>query len=164
MPQYFQNFPYTTVSYKGSEVIVRDIIKAIEMTITVDGSPGLFFDYEMTDGERIENVSYNFYGSTQYHWVLIFINGIKDPLNDLPQRDYIIRQACADIYGNLDGVHHYENSNRPGEIIDAFSSNAYPITNIEFMTAENEKKRRIKILRPEYLSKFVSLYEDQISS
>lgn len=161
--QYFQTFPYSTFFYDGNEIIVRDIIKALSLSVSPEDSPNLFFEYDMADGEKIENVAYNFYGSTQYHWVLIFINGIKNPLNDLPQKDYVIRAACADIYGNIDGLHHYENINRPGEIVDFLANDSYPVTNIEHMLAENEKKRRIKILRPEYLSKFVSTYNQEIS-
>lgn len=162
MAQYFQNFPYTTASYAGNDVIVRDIIRAIDMTVITEGNPGLFIEYIMQDGEKIENVAYNFYGSTQYHWVLIYINGIKDHINDLPQKDYILRQACIDIYGSTDGTHHFENANNPGEVVDFLFTPGYPVTNIDHMTAENEKKRKIKILREEYLTQFVSMYLSQL--
>lgn len=165
MAQYFQNFPYTTFQIDSTnEVFVRDIIRAIDFTIIDPGNPNLLFDYYMQDGEKLENVAYNFYGSTQYHWVLMFINNIKDPINDLPQKDYILREACLEIFGSLDGTHHFENQNNPGEVVDFLFAPAIPISNIEYMMAENEKKRKIKILNQQYLSQFVNLYNQQISS
>lgn len=164
MAQYFQNFPYTTFSYNNSDVIVKDFIRAIDFTIINSGNPNLMMDYYMQDGERLENIAYNFYGSTQYHWVLMYINGIKDPINDLPQKDYILREACLSIYGSLDATHHFENANNPGEVVDFLFTPGFPVTNIEYMMAENEKKRKIKVLRQDYLSEFVNLYNQQLAS
>lgn len=159
---YFDKFPYTTFSDNGDKIFVRDIISAVEMKFNPIDYPNLFIDYYLQDGEKIENVAYNFYGSTEYHWVLIYINGIKDPFNDLPQKDYVLRQACADIYGNIDAVHHYESTINPGEWVDFLYTPAVIVTNIEYMTQENEKKRKIKVLQKQYLSDFVSLYMGEV--
>lgn len=159
---YFDKFPYTTFSDNGDATIVRDIVSAISLKFSPLDSPNLFYDYYLQDGEKIEHVAYNIYGSTEYHWVLIYINGIKDPFNDLPQKDYVLREACADIYGDIDVVHHYENANNPGEWVDFLYTPAVIVTNIEHMTKENEKKRKIKILRPQYLSDFTSLYMSEV--
>lgn len=160
---YFDKFPYTTFSDNGNKIFVRDIVNAIELKFNPRDYPNLFYDYYLQDGEKIENVAYKVYGSTGYHWVLIYINGIKDPINDLPQKDYVIREACIEIYGNPDATHHYENANNPGEWVDFLFTPAIIITNLEYMTQENEKKRQIKILHPQYLSEFVNLYMNEVT-
>lgn len=162
MSQYFQNFPYTTFS-SDNQTIVKDIIRAVSLNIIDEGNPNLLYDYYLSDGEKLENVAYFTYGSTQYHWVLVFINGIQDPINDLPQKDSILRELCQVIYGDPDGVHHFEDPLKPGNIVDFLTTPAIPVTNIEYMMRENEKKRKIRVLRPEYLTNFVDLYNKQIA-
>jgi len=159
---YFDKFKYTTFANDGDNIFVRDIINAIEMKFTPKDYPSLFEDYYLSDGEKIENVAYSFYGSTEYHWVLIYINGIKDPVNDLPQKDYVIREACAQIYGDIDAIHHYESTTNPGEWVDFLYTPAVIVTNIEHMTKENEKKRKIKVLRAQYLTDFVTMYMNEV--
>lgn len=155
---YFSNFQYT--EFEGS--IVRDIIRSVSLIYDVQDSSDLFDTYEMMDGEKIENISYRLYGSTEYHWVLLFINDIKNPWNDLPQKESVIRDACIDRFGSPDGIHHYESSIRKGEWVNSFDINAFPVTNIEYLMNENDKKRKIKTLKPQFLSDFVNLYMEQI--
>jgi hypothetical protein len=161
---YFDKFPYTTFIDGKEETIVCDFVSAIDMIYNPTDYPDLFTDYYMQDGEKIENVAYSFYGSTDYHWVLIYINGIKDPYNDLPQRDFILRESCAEIYGSLDGLHHYESASNAGEVVDFLHSPSIRITNVEHMIQENEKKRKIKVLRNQYLSDFVSMYIQKVQT
>lgn len=160
---FFDRFPYTTfVLPDGSDTLVRDITRAIALKFEQVDAQNIFEDYEVLDGEKIEHIAYRFYGSTEYHWILIFINGILDPLNDLPQKDYVIRRACQAKFGDLNGLHHYENANNPGEWVDFLHTPGIPVSNLDWMTSENEKKRRIRILRPQYLSEFVDLYMAQL--
>jgi len=160
---FFDQFSYSTFTLPDkSETLVRDITRAVALKFEQSDTLNLFQEYEVMDGEKIENIAYRFYGSTEYHWVLIFINGILDPLNDLPQKDYVIRRACESEFGDLNGLHHYENANNPGEWVDFLHTPGIPVSNLEWMTSENEKKRRIRILRPQYLSEFVDLYMAQM--
>lgn len=162
---FFDQFQYTTFTLPdNSETLVRDITRAVALKFDQADTQNLFSEYEVQDGEKIEHLAYRFYGSTEYHWVLMFINGILDPLNDLPQKDYVIRKACLSRFGSLDSLHHYENANNPGEWVDFLHTPGIPISNLEWMTKENEKKRRIRILRSEYLSEFVDLYMNQMKA
>lgn len=157
---FFDKFGYTTYQIGSNQILVRDIIRSVRLTVDKDSD--LFEEYRVMDNEKLENIAYNFYGSTEYHWVLAFINGILDQNNFLPKSDAILRKAAAKIYSDIDAVHHWVDPNNRGEWVDAQTPNCIPVTNIEHMTNENEKKRLIKILKPIFLTNFVSLYMEQI--
>jgi hypothetical protein len=43
-----------------------------------------FFEYSIQDNELIENISYKFYDSVTYWWIIAVFNNIKNPFYDLP--------------------------------------------------------------------------------
>lgn len=161
---YFDKFGYTLYQIGSNQILVRDFIKGVAFKFDASQADDLFDEYSVQDNEKLENISYNFYGSTGYHWVLAFVNGILDQNNDLPKSDEILRKAASKLYSNIDGIHHWENSENPGEWVDSMFPTAFPVTNIEYMNQLNEQKRLIKILKPIYLSNFVSAYMDQVAS
>ena len=160
---FFASFPYTTTDIvNGESTLVVDFIRSA--SLSVDNTDAIFEDYEVADNERIEDIAYRLYGDPNYHYVLLFINDIKNPFDELPKSDYILRQACVDAFGSIDGIHHYENPLKSGDIVDYTYQNAIPITNMDYMTSENEKNRIIRILKSQYLTDFVSSYLSELTT
>lgn len=116
---YFSNFP--TTAYKISETeytLATDFIKAIEIDPLLK-SDSLFSDpYELKDNETPEIISHKFYGSVDYHWVIMLINEKFDPFNDFPKSDDIVQKDTIRKFGNLEGIHHYEDAS--GKIINIY--------------------------------------------
>lgn len=157
---FLDTFPLTTYDISNSEsIFVRDIIRGIRIDPELKTNPFNFTVYQAKDNETPEIISYMFYQSTFYHWVIMLFNDKFDPYNDFPKSDDIIRKMTINKYGTLNGLHHYENTD--GDWVDEFTIEAerVPITNYEFMIQQNEEKRNVKILRTELLSEFVQLYQ-----
>ena len=162
---FLDNFPVTTFQYDANnEIVVRDFIRSVQINGPFFTQDALFDTYYMSDGEKIENISYNYYGTSEYHWVIMYINGIFNPRKQCPQTEEYMRNICPDIYGNVDSIHHYEKTDGSGEWVDKFTKPSIPITNIQFMISQNELKRPIKLLKRQYLSYFLNQYENAINS
>lgn len=80
MSNYFENFP--TINYQGRNV--RDITRRNKFLKSVTTNPLLFLPYTVKEGERPENIAYNYYGSTDYTWLVYLSNNIVDPYHQWP--------------------------------------------------------------------------------
>jgi Base plate wedge protein 53 len=159
---FFENFPYTTFRIdRNSSILVQDIIRGIRLDPRLKEDSVHWFPYSMKDEETPEMVSYKFYKSTQYHWVIMLLNERFDFINDFPHTYDVINRFALRKYDDVNGTHHYEASD--GEWVDEFTPLANPITNLEFEQQVNESKRLIKVLKPELLTEFVSMYEALIN-
>jgi hypothetical protein len=160
----FKNFP--VIPYKISKtesVAVQDIIRVVRLDPKLKNEPMFFTDYRIADNETPEMISYKFYGTTAYHWVIMLLNEKFDPYEDFPKSDKILRKYCQKKYTDILGVHHYIEP-LYGRPTDEFNTEKIIVTNLEYEISENEKKRNIKILKQEVLSEFVGNYINTIST
>ena len=130
----------------------------------------VFFDkYEVKDGEKPEQVSHRFYGSTDYHWVVLSINNISDRYYGWPLSIQDLENYIAEKYTNPDGIHHYEITQSSGKTstldkshlitVNSDTSGASVVSNREHEDRINENKRLIKILKPIYLDEYVEEFK-----
>lgn len=129
--------------------------------------------YYVEDGERPEHISYNFYGSSYYHWVVLMVNNIVDVHNEWPRPTDSLFEYVEDKYGtgNASEVHHYVlredvNGNEVEEEIyvdydasDLASGVMQEVSNYNYELALNESKRQIYLLKPQYLGEFLNTYK-----
>lgn len=80
MAKYFSNFP--TVSYNG--VTIRDITKRTNFIQNNLSNPYLFLPYTVKEGEKPEDIAYNYYGSVEATWLVLMCNNIVDPYTQWP--------------------------------------------------------------------------------
>lgn len=159
---FLDKFPSTTFEIKKNELIlVTDFIRAVSIDPSLKNDDTLFTTYITKDGETPEQLSYKFYKTTQYHWLIMLLNEKFDNINDFPQPDNRIRAHTLQKYGSLTTIHHYINA--AGTIVDAFDPLKIPVTVYEYETTLNETKREVKIMRVEILSEFIQQYQDRIN-
>lgn len=158
---FFSKFPSTTFQLDSkTKLLVTDILRAISVDPNVKHNDIYYYEYNAKDDETPEIISHKAYKSTLYHWVIMLVNEKFDPWNDFPKNDLTLQKMTISKYGSLDGIHHYEDVN--GNIVDELS-NGIPITYIEYVRQQNESKRKVKILKREVLSDFVSQYQTLVS-
>jgi prophage tail gpP-like protein len=58
-------------------------------------------------------------------------------------------------YTEPDGVHHYEDSD--GDVVSITTD--YPVSNYTYEERINDKKNKIKLLKPEYIESFVEEFK-----
>ena len=90
-------------------------------------------------------ISYSIYGDASYYWTIILINNIQDTFFDLPLSQEELRLHVIKKM-ELDGIPEDEISDRYYQ---------YYIQAEE----ENNLKRNILVVRPEFINTFVSLVQ-----
>ena len=76
----------------------------------------------------------------------------------------VIFNSFADSVDGYKGISYFINSNGVIKDLDAKQNNEtiYAITRLDELTIENEKKRRIKVIRPNRVVEFASLYFSKV--
>jgi hypothetical protein len=178
---YFANFPYTTFEFSGNQAVVKDILRRARFLSEYRPYSDLFETYEINDSETPQTIAYDYYSSASYHWVIMIFNEIHDLTEEWPRNNYELDTYCEKKYGadknsimawvdpngNICGeVKKYSkgvawiapsNPGAPGNIYYT------PLTFTNHEENENEKKRLIKIMRPELLSEFLKQFNDKIN-
>lgn len=181
---YFAKFPLIAYTFdsRTSFKLATDILRRISVNPETKGNYALFEKYVIKDGETPETVSFKFYNDTQYHWVIMLLNDIIDPRFDWPLTEAQLFDYVNTKYsGNITGVQYYTISSDNKTVVDPTQQiqkkavdefgvtyldgyeisfpDPFPITNMAHETNLNEEKRTINVLRPKYLTAFVSEFE-----
>ena len=184
---YFDYLPnhyvWETNSIGGiSKKLVKNIFRRVILSGKIERYVNSYEAYYIEDGERPESVAYNFYGDPELDWIILTANNITDPYTQWPMDSNTLLSYVNDIYDNPDGVHHYETN----EILDTDGSvlykegievnenfravlsdnttlsknqSLYTVTNIEYETMVNERRRVIGIPDNNFVDFFTSEIE-----
>lgn len=159
---FFSQYPNSLYKISDSEsTVVTDFIRSVSIDPVLKENSMYYTLYTAMDNETPEMISHRNYGSVQYHWIIILLNEKFDPFSDYPKSDDVLRSYAKKQYGSVDGIHHYADID--GIQVDDLAVIKYPVTNYEYLVAENEKKRQIKILRKEMIPEFISMYSGAIN-
>lgn len=128
-----------------------------------------YYPYTIGDGERAEVLSYRYYGSVKYVWLIWLINDIIDPYNQWPYSNNDLNKIIADRYGSVQYaqtlVHEYRKLIRSGSTtekaysiqVDESTYNTLPIdersivTKLDYEFQLNEDKRNINLIEDVYI-------------
>ena len=171
---YFNTFPvipYDSVGdYNFKEV--TNILRRVRLRAKVKTNVMLFDTYDVKEGETPEMIADKLYGDPELHWVVLMVNDITDRFHQWPMNFSQFNQYVEDKYDDINGIHHYEVAQESGDtsikiwVENDSDTNAYSgataITNYEHELAEQDRKRKIRLLDDRYLGLFVSEFEKRI--
>ena len=115
-------------------------------------------------------VSDKHHGSSHFHWVVMLLNNISDVNHDWVKSTRQMQKYLLDKYteAQLIEAHHYEVDQTSGdttikiEVENATYPLATAVTNYEYEIALNEEKRKIDLLKNDYLGFFTDEFENLI--
>lgn len=153
---YFKNFPL--VQY--GEHTVRNIILKGKIGKDLIQSYDAYYPYTIKTGESPTSLSYDYYGSVEYVWLIFLVNDIVDPYYDWPMDDSIFNQYITNKYGsivdamNLAAGSYYRNPNYSYWMTKTTYMNISSsertgwtvVSNYDYEVYKNEEKRKIKLL------------------
>lgn len=155
---YFEKFP--TIEYEGIDM--HDITIRYKINELVRDSVNTYEQYKLSYGERPEDVSYRLYDSVTFHWVILLMNDISNPLDEWFKTDEELELLISEKYVSGDDIHHWLDSE--GYFInDDQGGGSVSVTNREFEELINDERRNIKVLRPEYLYQLINEFEKSIN-
>lgn len=99
MSRYFNRFPL--VDYNGSPA--TNILARVDFTDQTKKDIYVNFDYVLQEGStRPDILSFNYYNSPQYDWLIYMTNNIIDPYHDYYKSQADFKNYIAGKYGNAE--------------------------------------------------------------
>lgn len=95
--QYFRKFPITV--YKGQPAL--NILRRVDFNSSVKDFLTSFYAHTMSTDDKIENISYDYYGDVDLDWVLYHVNDIIDPRYDVPISYDTFEDFLVKKYGSI---------------------------------------------------------------
>tara|TARA_R110000851_G_scaffold229506_1_gene382190 strand:+ start:771 stop:1319 length:549 start_codon:yes stop_codon:yes gene_type:complete len=157
----------------GDPKVVTNLLRRVAVRAKIKTNTLLFDTYNVKEGETPEIIADKLYDDITLHWVVLLMNDITDRYHQWPMNFSQFNQFIADKYDDVDGTHHYELAQSSGDTTtkievynnsalysgdDDFYSSATVITNREYEEAQQEIKRQIRLLDPQYINDFVEEY------
>ena len=167
---YFTSFPvipYDSVG-NGDFKFVTNLLKRVGVRAKVKANVSVFDTYDLKEGETPEMIADKLYDDPELHWVVLLMNDITDRYHQWPLNYNQFLAHINDKYDNIDATHHYEIAQTSGDTtlkINIGTDNtdhagATAITNYEYEVAQEDQKRKIRLLDPEYIDAFVTEYQN----
>ena len=173
---YFKNIPtiiYDSVG-NGEFKDVKNLLRRVAIRAKVKTNTLLYDTYDVKEGETPESIADKLYDDPELHWIVLLVNDITDRYHQWPMNFSQFNQFIADKYDNVDGTHHYELAQSSGNTttkIEVYNNSALysgdddyygtsnAITNREYEEAQQDIKRKIRLLDPRYVQQFTEEYE-----
>jgi len=178
LPDLFYQSPLASRVSSREYVRVKNLFRRVKLRDDLQNVFTLFNKYEIDEGERPDTVAEELYGSADLDWVVMLTAGIINVRDQWPLSDRDLYDYSLNKYGDdLNSVRFYEttevkdSSGRlilpKGKVVDSnFSipnpdsptANLNPVTgisNYEYEVRNNDSKRLIYILKPEYLQLYL---------
>ena len=174
MPQYFETFPKRLydIDNSGNDKVVTDIFRRLKVREGIKDNLAMFATYDVQSGETPESISYKHFGSTDYFWVICLMNDVTDRFYDWPLTDQAFEEYVKEKYTNPQAIHHYEKTQSSGATsgngpadyehkieVNSTDADAQSVSNYEYESRLQDKKRQIKLLDKAYLNTFVEEFE-----
>ena len=179
LPNLQYQSPYSSRLSSSSYITAKNLFRRMKLRDDLQNVFTIFNKYIIKDGDRPDTVAENEYGKSTFDWVVLISAGIINVRNEWPLSSKDLYDFSFNKYGlSLNDVHHFETTEvkdsrnvvflPKGKIVsenftipkpDTTQETLNPVkgvTNYEYEVTENEKKRTIFILRPEYLQQFLN--------
>lgn len=154
--KYFKNFPI--IQY--GEHSVRNIILKAKLAKNLLNNFDNFYPYTIRDDEKITTLSYNYYGSINFVWLIMAANDMVDPYYDWPldsnQFDNYITKKYGSIEeaSNINNALYYRSNNHSywmtkttyQNTTNVLRSGWSAVDNYTYELIINEEKRKIRLL------------------
>ena len=169
---------------------VKNLFKRAKLRTDVDQSVTAFDYYLIQDNERPDIIAERIYDSPELDWVILVTNNITSIRNQWPLGNNELYNYCLEKYGsdeNIMATHHFETKetkDQNGRILlegklivdenftftytkDGNTSEtikpAQSVSNFNYEQRLNEDKRKIRILKPNLLSAFITDFRNIMS-
>lgn len=166
---FFKTLPTIDYTVGNTTANVHDIMIRYSLVSDILKDPRSYYSYQWKDTDRPDIVAKQYYGDSNYAWLVMLSAGAYDHVYDFPLDSNTFDNWLKQKYSVSDTnvlrtqIDHYKDSD--GYVIDqqTYSETGGSIVyvyDLEFQA--NEAKREIKLLSKEYLKQVAAEYEKNI--
>lgn len=155
---YFANFPSHRRYVGGREVVGINLAKRSIIPRSYFNDSAYYMEYDVEDGETPVMIADRFYDDADLYWIVMAFNQISDVDDQWPLTTHEFDEYVGWVYGgSLYSIHHYESAETGAQVPSDWPEyDRVPITNWDHEYRENEAKRHIKLLLPQYADSVVA--------
>jgi hypothetical protein len=132
---YFDKFPkiyYDFIVGSNQELkVVTDITRNVRIIKDILSNVTLYDEYDIKEGETPEIIADKFYGSSEYHWVVMLTNERYDYINDFPLPYAELEKHITEVYGSRQVTIESDNP-----LVVNIENNLFTIPNHGFNTTD----------------------------
>ena len=186
-PKYFQYFPNIQYALRANKagktenIEIKDYFNLLQVRDDIFREETLYSPYIVKNGERPDQISYNYYKDEQFYWVILQVNNITDYYNQWPLSEDELTEFVYKKYGGAAGagqtryfetVETYDNSEPPNLVLErglvvpenfifyypatpgsnvTLSSTPVPVSNYQHERRLNDRKSEIYLLDKKYI-------------
>ena len=166
---YFNPFPTIEYDPTGSGYTnkIKDITTRVKVKQWVRNKAAMFAKYDVIDAMTPEMVAFYLYDNTELHWVVLLFNEITNSYYGWPLSRRNFDAFVNNKYTNPLATHHYEITQSSGDQsvkinVESDVAGATAVTNLEYEATIQDKKKQIRVLKPEYLNQFIREFQDLV--
>lgn len=175
MRSYFANLPI--IDYSG--VKLRDLMTSARIAREVLDTGVVFYPYTLQDGDTLTSIAYDYYGSVEFDWLVLFSNQMVDPVFDWYMSsddfDLYIEANYGSVPTAMHTIHHYESHQGGLEYtptdyaynptgLDESGLVLYAVDCYTWESRKNEAKRSIRLINKKYASAIALELEKKLLS
>ena len=188
MSNYFHTFPTLPYDTDGTMPnkyqTVRNIMNRIKRKESIKSDIAAFYPYIIEEGERPDILSYKYYGSVSYAYLILLFNNIIDPQFDWPLGAIDFENYIISKYGSVSTAYtetkfYYqiiraevprtETQERQEEVKLIVDETTYDglaaasrkkVTAYDYETQLNDNKRHIKVINKDLIVDVDSKYKE----
>ena len=97
MTQFFKKFPL--INYDGTPAV--NLLARVKMSKLALNTRQAYYPYTILEGERPDNLAYNYYSNSDYFWLVGLANSIVDPYYDFPISSDDLNILLINKYGSI---------------------------------------------------------------
>lgn len=163
---YFDTLPKLFYPYKNQtrQTVVPDIFRRVMLDKFFANRMPLR-KYYVKDFETPEILAHKVYGRSDLHWILLVANNITNVNKEWPMAQEHLVLYTKDKYGenNSSDTHHWILKEDKTVIVDWNASDELnnliePVSNLDYETEVNEKKRQINIVPEDQVKDLIETY------
>lgn len=159
---FFGRFPTTEYTLNELDVqvtrVITNLLLRVRMNELIDRLQIPWVYYTIGDSDRPDTVATHFYGSPNYTWLVLLMNGARD-LYDWPMDERTFNRYLTKVYGSVEAAQTqvYEYRNADGHVIDLTTYDSLADTERSMVSAYdqesfvNEALRVIRLVPKELL-------------
>lgn len=100
---YFKNFPSFLYDFdhgngKSKTAVVKDVTRNVRVKKELLSNVSLYDEYDIVDGETPEIIAEKFYGTPEYHWIIMLANDKYDYISDFPLQETYLQKHIKTAY------------------------------------------------------------------
>lgn len=166
MSKFYDLFPFVGYDITKADTKRQDYVTNIFLRFgllsEVKNNAFAYYDYLVREQDTPENLADRYYGDSEYHWIILLMNDIVNPLFDWPLKADAFNRYIEDKYGSMAAAaaltHHYTqtirrtdmNTDTYNEIIMEIDLTAYtalPESSLEVETLSDGRSIQVLITR-----------------